>query len=121
MNDVDKCVTESIVTKERRHSLRKSVAKLKLRQETTVTLTSVSIPVLERKWIDIETQRSHDHKCLDDMIKQSLEEVTEQSSTMTSSKSAGRKSSIDLRNNHLQIGYQLWLKQEELRTYINIA
>ena len=28
-----------------------------------MTLTSVSIPVLERKWVDIETQRSHDHKC----------------------------------------------------------
>ena len=28
-----------------------------------VTLTSVSIPVRERKWIDIETQRSHDQKC----------------------------------------------------------
>ena len=28
-----------------------------------MTLTSVSVPILERKWIDIESQRSHDYKC----------------------------------------------------------
>ena len=39
------------------------IAEARPRQKPTVTLTSVSIPVLERKWIDIETQRSHDHKC----------------------------------------------------------
>ena len=33
------------------------------RGKPTVTSTSVSIPVLERKWIDIETQRAHDQKC----------------------------------------------------------
>ena len=37
--------------------------KAKPKQKPTVTLTSVSIPVLERKRIDIETQRSHDRKC----------------------------------------------------------
>ena len=41
----------------------KPIAKARPRQKHTVTLTSVSIPVLGRKWIDIETQRSHDHKC----------------------------------------------------------
>ena len=41
----------------------KPIAKARPRQKPTVTLTSVSIPVVERKWIDIETQRSHDHKC----------------------------------------------------------
>ena len=41
----------------------KPIAKVRSRQKPTVTLTSVSIPFLQRKWIDIETQRSHDHKC----------------------------------------------------------
>ena len=41
----------------------KPIAKARQRQKPTVTLTSVSIPVLERKWIDIETQRSHDQQC----------------------------------------------------------
>ena len=39
------------------------IAKARPWQKPTVTLTSVSIPVFERKWIDIETQRSHDQKC----------------------------------------------------------
>ena len=47
----------SVVAKDR------SIAKLRPRQKPTVTLTSVSIPVREREWIDIETQRSHDQKC----------------------------------------------------------
>ena len=40
----------------------KPIAKRRPRQKPTVTLISVSIPVLERKWMDIETQRSHDDK-----------------------------------------------------------
>ena len=41
----------------------KPIAKARPRQKPTVTLTSVSIPFTERKWIDVETQRSHDQKC----------------------------------------------------------
>ena len=119
-NGVDKYLTESMLIKE-------EVDIASPRQKPAVTLTSVSIPVRERKWIDIETQRSHDHKCSDvskshyyDMINQSLEEATERSSTMTSSTSAGRRSSMVLRNGHLKIGYQLWQK-EELRKGFNVA
>ena len=54
------------------------------------------------------------------MIKQSLEEAKEQSSTVTSSKSAGRSSMV-LRNGHLKIGYQLWPKGEKRRKDFNIA
>ena len=46
------------------------------------------------------------------MIKQSFGELTEQSSTMTSSKSAGRSSTM-LRNGYLQIAFQLWQEEEE--------
>ena len=64
VNGFDKYVTESMLTtKEEDTASGKPVAKARPRQKPTVTLTSVSIPVLERKWIDIETQRSHDHKC----------------------------------------------------------
>ena len=63
-NGVDKYVTESMLTeKEEDTASWKPIAEARPRQKLTVTLTSVSIPVLERKWIDIETQRSHDHKC----------------------------------------------------------
>ena len=64
VNGVDKYVTESMLaTKEEDIASEKPTAKARPRQKPTVTLTSVSIPVLGREWIDIETQRSHDHKC----------------------------------------------------------
>ena len=44
-----------------------------------------------------------------DMINQSLEEATERSTTVTSSKSAGRSSMV-LRNGDLKFGYRLWQK-----------
>ena len=94
MNGVDRYVTESMLTrKEGDTASGKPIAKARPRQKNTVTLTLVSIPVLERKWVDIETQRSHDHKCyrvskaesLDycDKINQFLEETTERSTTVT--------------------------------------
>ena len=59
-------VTESLLTKEQEDTASvKPIAKARPRQNPTVTLTFVSIPVLERKWIDIETQRSHDQKCFE--------------------------------------------------------
>ena len=64
VNGVDKYVTESMLTKKEEDlASGKPMAKARPRQKPTVTLTSVSITVLEKKWIDIETQRSHDHKC----------------------------------------------------------
>ena len=123
---VDKYVTESMPTaKEEDIASGTPIAKARPRQTPTVTLTSISIPVLERIWIDIETQRSNDQKCFEvsnyDMIKQSLKELTEQSSTMTSWNSARGRSSTTLRNGYLKIGCQLWQKEEELRKDFNIA
>ena len=64
VNGVDRYVTESMPTaKEEDIASEKPIAKARPRQKPTVTLTSVSIPVLERKWIDIQTQRSHEQKC----------------------------------------------------------
>ena len=64
MNGVDKYVTASMLpSKEEDIASVKPNAKARPRQKPTVTLTSVSILVLERIWIDIETQRSHDQKC----------------------------------------------------------
>ena len=53
------------------------------------------------------------------MINQSLEEATEQFTTVTSSKSAGTGSSTMLRNGHLKIGHQLWQEEVELRQDFN--
>ena len=64
VNGVDGYVTESMPTaKQEDTASGKTIAKARPRQKPTVTLTSISIPVLERKWIDIETQRPHDQKC----------------------------------------------------------
>ena len=64
LNGVDKYVTESMLTtKEEDKASGKPIAKGRPRQKPTVTLTSVYISVIERKWFDIETQRSHGHKC----------------------------------------------------------
>ena len=65
VNGVDKYVTEPMLTKKEEDiASGEPIAKSRPRQKPTVTSTSVSIPVLERKWIDIETQRSHDQKVL---------------------------------------------------------
>ena len=62
VNGVDKYVIESMLTTNQEDPASgKPIPKARPRQKPTVTLTSVSIPVPERKWIDIETQRSHDH------------------------------------------------------------
>ena len=64
VSGVDRYVTESMPpTKEENTASVKPISKARPRQKPTATLTSVSVPVLERKWIDIETQRSHDHQC----------------------------------------------------------
>ena len=66
VNGVDKYVTESMLTaKEEDIASVKPSAEARSRQKPTVTLTSVSILVLERKWIDIETQQSHGQKCFE--------------------------------------------------------
>ena len=57
-NGLDKYVTESMLTKEEGD-------KASGEQKPTVTLPLVSILVRERRWIDIETQRSNDQKCFD--------------------------------------------------------
>ena len=59
VNGVDKYVTESMLTKKEEDTASgETIAKATPRQKPTVTLTSVSIPVRDRRWIDVETQRS---------------------------------------------------------------
>ena len=49
------------------------------------------------------------------MINQSLEEATERSTTVTSSKNAGRRRSTMPRSGFFKIRYELWQKEEERR------
>ena len=64
VNGVDTYVTESMLTeKEEEIASGTPIAKARPREKPTITLVSVSIPDRDRKWIDTETQRSHDHKC----------------------------------------------------------
>ena len=107
INGVDKYVTESMLTKGG-----EDMANARTREKPTVTLTSVSILVRERKWIEIEIQRSQVFWCVTSHYRllrhdqnQSLEGRTEQSSTMTSSWSAGGRSSTTLRSGHLKVGF----------------
>ena len=122
---VDKYVTESMLTtKEEDIASVKPIAKARPRQKPTVTLTSVSIRFLKES---VSILKHNDHTIISvvkfqrpspdcyDMINQSLEEAMEQSTAVTSSKSARRKSSTMLRNGYLKIGYQLWQEEEELK------
>ena len=66
VNGVDKHVTESMLTaKEEDIASVKPIAEARPRQKPTGTLASVSIPVTEKKWIEIETQRSNDLVCFE--------------------------------------------------------
>ena len=66
VSGVDKFVTESMLTKEEEDTASgKHIAKARPRQKSTVTLAPVSIPVHERRWRDVETQRSNDHWCFE--------------------------------------------------------
>ena len=70
LNGVDKFVRESMLTKEWEDTVSVNIAEAEARprrprQKATVTLTSVSFLVHERRWIDIETQRWNDHKCFE--------------------------------------------------------
>ena len=115
VNRVDRYVTESILTKEEEEKASvKPSAKARPRKKLTVTLTSISIPVLDRIWIDIEAQRSHDQKCFDVqkplpdcyvMIKQSRERDGA-IHYVTSSKIVGIRSSTTLRSGYLKNGYR---------------
>ena len=81
MNGVDKNVTESMLSKEGGDiASEKPIAKARPRQKPTVTLTSVSTLVRERKWIDIETQRSHDQKCFD--VSEAITRLLQQDQTV---------------------------------------
>ena len=61
VSGIDKYVTESMETKKEEHrALVRPVAKARPRLKPAVTLSSVSVPPHERKWIDIE---EHDHDC----------------------------------------------------------
>ena len=58
VSGIDKYVTEAVQPKEEEHR-----ASARPQLKPAVTLSSVPIPVHGRKWIDIETQRSHDQQC----------------------------------------------------------
>ena len=131
VNGVDKYVTESMLTKEE-EDIASGIpnAQARPRHKPTVTLTSVSIPVRERTWIDIETQRSHDQKCSDvsKVITRLLRhdqtvcrEINGASKYSDIIEECRRRSSMVLRKGQLKIGYQLWQKEEELRKGFNIA
>ena len=64
VSGIDKYVTEAVQPKEEEHRASgRFVAKARPQLKPAVTLSSVPIPVHGRKWLDIETQRSHDQQC----------------------------------------------------------
>ena len=117
---------ESSIQEEENKTSGNSIAKARPSPKSTVMSTSNSVFHHERRWIDIDTIKSvlKCQKPLPDncgIIFQFLEDLTEQSSTMISSKSAGRGSSTIFRNDHLKIGYQCQQNVEEHSKDINIA
>ena len=123
VNGVDKYVTESMPTaKEEDTASGKPIAEARPRQKPTVTLTSVSTPVIEEYGSTLKHSNQmfkNVSKCqrqsLDycDMINQFLEETTERSTIMTSLKNAGGRNSTTLRSGYLKIRYQNWQREEE--------
>ena len=106
----------------------KPIAKARPRQKPTVTLTSVSIPVRERQWIDIETQGSHDQKCFE--VSKSHCSIA----TTWSNSPLRKRRSNPVQWHHrrvqeeevwwcfdLKVRCQLWQKEEELRKDFNIT
>ena len=64
MTGIDKYVTEAMQTKEEEHrASRRLLAQARPQLKPAVMLSSVSILVRDRKWMDMETQRSQDQKC----------------------------------------------------------
>ena len=122
VNGVDKYVTKSMPNaKEESIASGKPIAKARLQflllfltgngstlQHNGHTITSV-----------VKCQKQSLDCC--DMIKQSFEETTERSTTVTSLKSAGGRSSTTLRSGFLKIGYQKWQRKEERRKDANIV
>ena len=120
MNGAEKYVTESMLTKvEEDIASGIPIAKARPRQKPTVTLTSVSIPVRERRWMDIETQRSHDQKCFD--VSKAMTRLQRHDQTVHRETDGAiqyndiieecRKKKFDgASRGHLKIGYQLWQK-----------
>ena len=64
MNGVEKYVTETTETieDEEHRALGKPIAKARPRMKSTITLTPVSVPLRERKWVDVNPE-SYDHEC----------------------------------------------------------
>ena len=64
VNGVEKYVTETteIMTDEGHGALGKPIAKARPRMKSTITLTLVTVPVHERKWVDVNPG-SYDHEC----------------------------------------------------------
>ena len=64
VNGVEKYVNETTETMEDEEhgALGKPIAKARLRMKSTITLTPVSVPLLERKWVDVNPG-SYDHEC----------------------------------------------------------
>ena len=124
VNGVDKYVTESMLTtKEEAIGSGNTIAKARPRQKPAEALTPVSILVFEEygstlkhnnqmiKSVSQCQKQSLDH-C--DVINQFLEETTERSTTMTSLKIAGGRSSTTLRSGYLKIGYQNWQREAHM-------
>ena len=85
-----------------------------------MTLSSVSIPVRNRKWIDIETQRSHDQqryqvsKAMTRLLRhdQTVPREIDGAVLFDEVLEVCRKKK-SLRNGQFTNGYQLWQKEEE--------
>ena len=62
MNGIEKYVNETTQTAEDEMSMVKPVAEAKPRMKSTTTLTPVSFPPREGKWVDVDPG-SYDHEC----------------------------------------------------------
>ena len=117
VNGIDKYVTESMEPKEEEHRVSvRPVAKERPRLKPAVTRSRQKNGwTLKRNDHMIERVMTGEKPYPDccDMAKQSLGEMTEQFNMLTSWKSAGRKSSMVLRNGQFTIGFLFWQRRRQ--------
>ena len=113
-------------------ALGKLVAKARPRMKSTTALTPVSVPLRERKWVDVN-RGSDDHECYviskemtrllrhDQNMFGKPKEQSNMKIFLKNSTGRKRRNSRVLRHGQLMIGNLFWSLEEEPRKGFNIA
>ena len=113
VNGVEKYVNETTETieDEEHGALGKPIAKARPRMKSTITLTPVSFPLRERKWVDVNPG-AYDHKCY--VVSKAMTWL------LRLDQNIPRETDGAVRSSRM-IGFLFWQKEEESRKGFNIS